>query len=469
MKKSGAICRVLCFFFAVVLLAVPVSASNLGTDMSVTQGCHSIDAQVPMLEESKDITNLYAAFLYDYTNDTLIYSVNPDQKYDPASLVKIMTGLIIAEQGNLDDQVTVSATLLETLPSNSLGVDLQDGEIISLRDLLYCILVESANDASVVAANHVSGDLGSFIAEMNRYAAELGCKDTVFTNVHGIYDEYQVSTARDLARILTHAAKNEAFMEVFSTVNYTVPATNLSEARELSSTNHLMNDDMMTVYLDSRVTGGKTGVMDTGENNLAVTAERNDVKLVSIVLGSLSEYAEDGYSVITFGSFNETSALLNLGFKGHHSVQLFYENQALKQYEVINGDSYVSTGVKDAVLALLPYGVTYDDLSYRYNEASTSITAPVKAGDAISSVQIWHNDICLAHADLYALHDVKVREIVETEEFVEESETSGTTILLIVAVIVGLLVILLFGRRFIFRIIRNHQIRRHRKNRRRSR
>ena len=272
-----------------------------------------------------------------------------------------------------------------------------------------------------------------------------------------------------MARILTHAAKNEAFMEVFSTVNYTVPATNLSEARELSSTNHLMNDDMMTVYLDSRVTGGKTGVMDTGENNLAVTAERNDVKLVSIVLGSLSEYAEDGYSVITFGSFNETSALLNLGFKGHHSVQLFYENQALKQYEVINGDSYVSTGVKDAVLALLPYGVTYDDLSYRYNEASTSITAPVKAGDAISSVQIWHNDICLAHADLYALHDVKVREIVETEEFVEESETSGTTILLIVAVIVGLLVILLFGRRFIFRIIRNHQIRRHRKNRRRSR
>ena len=470
MKKNITACCIMALVLAIVLTVIPVSTHAAGEiDMSVTQGCHSIDAQIPMLEPVPEITNLYAAFLYDYTNDTLIYSVNPDQKYDPASLVKIMTALIICEKGNLDDQITVDAALLETLPENSFGVELQAGEVLSLRDLLYCIIVESANDASVVAANHVCGSLDGFITEMNDYAQRLGCKDTVFTNVHGIYDEFQTSTARDIARILTQAAKNEAFMEVFGAVNYTLPATNLSEARELSSNNYLMNDDMMTVYLDSRVTGGRAGTMDTGERNLAVTAERNGVKLVSVVLGSLSEVAENGYEVITFGSFNETSALLDLGFKGHHSVQLFYADQALKQFEVQNGDSYVTTGVKEAVLALLPYGVTYNDLSYRYSENAQTIQAPVSAGDVVTTVQVWHNDICLAQSNLYALHDVKVKDVVATEEVAQESTANGSTVLIIVGVIIGLFVILLFGRQLIFRIVRSLKIRRHRKNRRRSR
>lgn len=467
MKKTGAICRILCILL-VLLFAVPAHASSSITDMSVTRGCHSIDAQMPMLGTTEEISNVYAAFLYDNTNDTLIYALNPDQQLYPASLVKIMTALIVAERGNMDEQITVSQEVLDTLPANSMGVNLKDGEIISLRDLLYCILVESANEAAAVAATHISGSQGAFVEEMNAYASELGCTNTTFINVHGLHDEYQLSTARDLARILSAATKNEVFMQAFSTVNYTVPATNMSDARKLSSGNFLMNDDLMTVYLDSRVTGGRAGVMDTGERNLAVTAERNGVQLVSIVLGSLSEIGKNGRTV-TYGSFPETSKLLDMGFKGHHSVQLFYENQALKQYEVENGDSYISTGVKDAVLALLPYGVTYDDLSYRYNEDNTTIYAPIKAGDVISTVQIWHNELCLAQANLYALHDVDVKEIVVTEEIIEEAEPDNHRVLIVVAVIVGLLVVLLFGRRLIFRMIRAHQIRRHRKNRRRSR
>ena len=469
MKNTITGCRILFILFIILLTAVPVCAATIGEDMSVIQGCHSIDAQVPMLDKQENLTNLYSAVVYDYTNDTLIYAVNPDTQYDPASLVKIMTGLIIAEQGNMDDRITVDSAVLEALPPNSLGVNLRPGESISLRELLYCIIVESANDAAVVAANHVYGSLDAFVAEMNRYAKELGCKDTVFTNVHGIYDELQVSTARDMARILTHAAKNELFMEAFTTVNYTVSPTNMSDVRELSSSNYMTNDDMMTIYLDSRVTGGRTGVMDTGERNLAVTAERNGVKLVSVLFGAQSEFAENGYTVITFGSFYETSALLDLGFKGHQSVQLFYENQAVKQFEVQNGDSYVSTGVTRDVFALLPYGINEEDVIFRYSTDIEAIQAPVTTGDLVTSVQVWHNDICLAQADLIALHNVKVKDIVETESLDEDRTTSGFTILIIVAVIIAFFIILLFGRRIIFRMIRNHQIRRHRKNRRRSR
>ena len=468
MKKSGTIRRTICILL-ILLFAVPTQATNEGLNMSVARGCHSIEAQVPLLTPKKEVENVYSAFLYDNTNDALLYSQDPDLQLPPAGLVKIMTALIVAERGNMDEKITVRQEVLDTLSPNSMGVNLKDGEIISMRDLLYCILVEAANEAAAVAAAHICGDQQSFVKEMNDYAAELGCTATTFTNVHGLHDDFQLMSARDAARILSAATKNEIFMEAFGTVNYTVPATNLSEPRELSSNNYLMNDDIMTVYLDSRVTGGRAGVMSTGERNLAVTAERNGVQLISIVMGSFSTLAANGRNVVTFGSFNETSELLDLGFNGHRSVQLFYENQALKQFEVINGDSYITTGVQDAILTVLPSGVTFNDLSYRYNEDNTKIYAPVKTGDVISTVQVWYNELCLAQANLYALHDVDVKEITATEEIIEEKETDASTVLIIVAVIVGLLIVLMFGRRLIFRMIRSHQIRRHRRNRRRSR
>jgi len=470
MKKTHVLSAILVIAMLLSIFCIPASASGAITeDISVTYGCRTIDAQVPMLQPDEPLSNAYAAFLYDYTNDTLLYSLNPDERNYPASLVKIMTGLIIAEKADMDEEITVQESVLATLPQNVLGVQLQAGEIISMRDLFFCTMVESANDAAVVVASHLLGSESAFVDEMNAYAQKLGCKDTNFTNVTGFHDPEQYTTARDLARILSVAAKNETFMEAFSTVNYTVPATNLSEARELSSSNYLMNDDMMTIYLDSRVTGGRAGTMETGERNLAVTAERNDIQLVSIVLGSTSIIAEDGWSVIEFGSFKETIQLLDMGFKGHHYVQLFYENQALKQYKVLNGESYVSTGIMEPVNVLLPYGVTYDNLEYRYNEESTNISAPVSKGDGISTVQVWYNGVCLAHAELFALHDVNVAQTTDTPDVIVEEESNAPTILIFVIVIVGLLLVLLFGRRIIFRMIHRRRVRRHRRNRRRSR
>lgn len=503
MKKTCAIYRMLCIFILTALLAVSVNATEStesvteavtttapegititeiislagaaeeenteGADMSVTNGCRGIDGQIPMLAAAEPITNVVSAFLYDYTNDTLIYSQNADEQYFPASLVKIMSGLILAERADLTEMITVRQDVLDTIPANSLGVGLQDGELISMEDLMYCILVKSANDATAVAADHVMGSQEAFVEEMNRYAKSLGCKDTNFTNVHGLHDINQYSTARDLGRILAAAATNEVFMTFFSTVNYTVPATNLSEPRELSSNNHLMNDDMMTIYLDSRVTGGRAGIVETGEYNLAATAEKNDIKLVSIILGSASVIAEDGYSTIEYGSFKETKQMLDYGFKGHHSVQLFYKDQALKQYEVVNGESDVSTGVFDAVQILLPSGVTYDDLLYLYNEESTVINAPVAKGDPISTVQVWYGEVCLAEADLYALHDVNVAQVSNESAEEEEIESNSHSVLILVIAIVAMLLILLLGRPIIFRLIHRRHIKKHRKNRRRSR
>lgn len=505
MKKTGIICRLIALMLVLSLIALPAQATEatditeptsttatvssdmititeifnltgeteeeeiLDADMSVTNGCRGIDGQIPMLAASDPIGNVAAAFLYDYTNDTLIYSQNADDRYYPASLVKIMSGLILAERADLTEKITVRQDVLDTIPANSLGADLLDGEIISMEDLLYCSIVKSANDATAVAADHVLGSQEAFVEEMNRYAKSLGCRNTNFTNVNGLHDPNQYSTARDLGRILAAAAKNEVFMTFFSTVNYTVPATNLSEPRELSSSNYLMNDDLMTIYLDSRVTGGRAGIVETGERNLAVTAEKNDIKLVSIVLGSNSIIADDGYTTMEYGSFKETSQLLDMGFGGHQAVQLFYKDQALKQYPVVNGESDVSTGIIEEIRILLPSGVTYDDLIYLYNEENTIINAPVAKGDPISTIQVWHGEVCLAEADLYALHDVNVATTTAVEEAEIDDSTDGNTILILVAIIVGMFLILLLGRPILFRIIHRRRVRKHRANRRRSR
>ena len=293
---------------------------------------------------------------------------------------------------------------------------------MTIDDLLKGIAVASANDACVAVAEHLCGSVDAFVLEMNRYAKELGCKNTNFINVHGIFDEQQVISARDVARILSEATKNDVFMQAFTTIRYTVPATNKSDERKLSSSNAMMNDDWENKYIDSRVTGGRTGVTEASERNLAITADRNDVKLICVVLGSASEFDDQDYSLVRLGSYDEASALLDLGFMGHRSVQLFHIGQVLKQCEVKNGDSYLTIGVKDAVPVLLPFGVSSDDLSYRYDDGIGSIQAPIKSGALISTVEVWYKDLCLAQENLYALHDVKIREITETEEVAEVTE-----------------------------------------------
>ena len=132
-------------------------------------------------------------------------------------------------------------------------------------------------------------------------------------------------------------------------------------------------------------------------------------------------------------------------------------------------DGSIEEAVNEGVRILLPAGTTYESLSFRYNEGAEAIQAPVKTGDHLASVEVWHNNVCLAQAELFALHDVKVRGTVDAETIPQETGDRDMTALFVVLIIVGLLLVLLFGKRFIFRLIHNHKVRRHRKNRRRSR
>ena len=419
MKKTGTICLVICIFLSMILPKVSATELLQETTTELSQeattlpasaayGCHSLDGCVPAMGSQKIIENMEAAFLYDVGSDAVIYAWNPDAVMHPASLVKIMTALIAVEQGTLTDAITVKEHVIATVSFDAVSADLLPNEVITLEDALYCLLVGSANDAAAVIADHVLGSQEAFVAEMNRYAQELGCKATVFTNPHGLHDPNQVTTARDVAKILNQAIKNETFMKFFSTPYCTVAATNLSEERNLSSNNFLINSvDNMRIYFDTRVTGGRTGVAQNGKQCLAVSAEKDGRKLISVIMGSESIYDEENYTTISYGAFPETSQLLTSGFDSYKQVQVIAEGQIFRQCAVENGKNQVVIGAKEAISSVLPVDTTAADLSYRYFDVQGALVAPIEKGAQISHVEVWHGNVCLAQADLFAMSAVQ--------------------------------------------------------------
>ena len=167
-----------------------------------------------------------------------MYSWNGDMRINPSSLVKIVTAYIAIRDGNLEDEITINSNSFSSLPHDAAKTGFYDGEILTLEDLLNCMMVDSGNDAAIAIAEHIGGTQDAFVGMMNDYAQELGCTDTHFTNVHGMYDTNQYSTCRDIARILDDTVNNDYFMKLFGAVYYTVPATNkMSDIRLLTTGN----------------------------------------------------------------------------------------------------------------------------------------------------------------------------------------------------------------------------------------
>ena len=465
------IIRILCLILIAALCIQPVfAADSLGTTSQIS-GCHSIDAQMPVLGNTKLINNATAMILYETNTDTLMYAFNADTQVPPSSLIKILTALVALEKGNLDDVVTVHSEVLATLPSDAAVVGLKVDEVLTLRDLLYCMMVSSGNDAAVVLANYVMGNQTKFVAEMNNYAAEFGCTGTNITNVHGLHDANQYTTARDMTRILAKALQNEHFREIFGTTRYTVPATNKSEERNLVSKNFLICTEDMEIYFDSRVTGSRTAITNDRANSLASVAEVGDMELVCIMIGSKSQYEEDGYTTRVYGGYTETTKLLDKGFEGYKPVQVFHENQALQQNSVLNGECDVVLGTKTALSTVVPDNVEAEHLIYRYIDTE-GLTAPIQKGERLATVEVWSGTLCIGQTELYAMNSVDT--YVADED--NNSRVGGAKAIMIVLYILGGiagLVALLILVRFVFRVTRRTRARmqslRNSRNRRRSR
>ena len=398
MKKIVII--LLCFCFLMGNLCFSVAAEKNEND------CGGIDAQSAIIENSI-VSNVTAAVVYEVNSDTMMYAMNIDEKLYPASFVKIMTALIALERGNLTDEVTVTQEALNAVSPGAVTKDLMVGEKLSLKDLVYCMLTGSANDAAAVIAVHLGGSVSNFVNMMNVRAGELGCTNTNFVDPHGIQSRGQYSTARDMVRIIRAALEVDGFRDVFGAVNYTVSSTNFSPERELKTANYMM-DNRLQNYYDRRVTGGRTGVAANLSRCVAVTASSGNMEVISVVFGAKPRFAADGYTVEFEGGFKEISQMLDATISTYRIAQVFYQGQALSQRVVSNGDNDLVLVPAEGKTVLVPKDFNADDLEYRYTDAGKTYVAPIEQGSAQGSVEVWLDGKCLATVSLLAGNNVAV-------------------------------------------------------------
>ena len=234
-----------------------------------------------------------AVYLFDASTGEALVEQNPDQVRPIASLTKMMTALLVLESGtDLNESITIPDSLTPEFQSIRANrghtIGLQAGESVRRIDMLYAMLVPSANDAaSVLASDAAGGDLTAFAARMNARASQLGCTSTHFTCPHGLYDNNNYSTARDMAKIAQACYANGTYMQVANTVSYTLPATNVHPARNISSTNQLLKPS--SAYYRSYAQGMKTGFTTQAGRCFVTFASQNGRTYGLVILGSNSQ------------------------------------------------------------------------------------------------------------------------------------------------------------------------------------
>ncbi len=441
---------------------------NNSGDVSVSNGCNTIDGMMPLMGSGKYLETAAAAFLYEVRSDTVLYSWNADMPMYPASLVKMMTALIAFEKGDLSQQITITATITEAAKAEKIMPKLKEGQIITLEQLIYCLLVGSENDAALAIAHHISGSHESFVAIMNQRAKELGCLNTNFVNAHGLHDDAQITTARDIAKILRHASSIDAFMTCMGTKAFILPASAVSEERRMETSN-LMITPATPQYYYKYVTGGRTGITEDKKRCLAVTADNGDLSLISVVLGAVPVFEKDGVTPVSFGSYEETKELLDLGFQDNAVTQVLAEGQIVTQYSVNNGENVVAAGVLNTVSTILPKDISYQNLSLRYQYAYPTLDAPIKKGDLINYVQIWYGSVCVATSPVIAMNgSVRVESSTQTDYNAQSGMNQAVqVILIVVSLIIGTAGVLHIVRSFRFSSI-NAKHKRRMRDRRRS-
>lgn len=228
-------------------------------------------------------------YLINAVTGEVLLDQNAGQQRCVASLTKMMTALLLLESGkDLNETITVPASLTEEFQNirskKGSTILLAAGEQLRRIDLLYALLVCSANDAASVIAWDVAGSIPAFAQQMNARAAQLGCTGTRFSCPHGLYDDGNVSTAQDMAKIAIVCAKYELYRQIADTLQYEIPATNLHAARSIRSTNKMLNPENSCYR--AYIHGMKTGFTTKAGRCYVTAAQQGDSIYGLVILGS---------------------------------------------------------------------------------------------------------------------------------------------------------------------------------------
>ena len=351
MKKSRLTAALLAFgISASMIFQTPVYAAE---DTAVTAAAASTITtnSISGWPQGPEITSAAAVVMEDTTN-TILYAKDMDQSLSPAGAVKIMTCLLALENSQLTDQVTMTETGVSGVTDGGAHISSQLGEVFTMEQCLYAIMLASANDIALQIAEQIGGSVEAFVEKMNSRAQELGCTNTVFTNPTGLPDDNQHTTAHDLALIMQAAINTDGFRDIASATSYTIPATNVSGgARNLTSSFSLTNQTASTYY--SGCIGGRESTTTASGSVLVTAAERNSTTLICVVMNGA-----------TGQTANEAITLMDYGFGNFQLLDLSEED-----FHILSGGQ-----------VMIPSGATSDDLTTEDTESDGQISRTYSFG-----------------------------------------------------------------------------------------
>jgi len=473
MKKNRILSILLCLsvFLQCILLpaaaeavtAVPTEAAAVsdlipketeppafGT-VSIQKGCNTINGMNPLAGSDPRLATAQSVFLYESTTDTVIYAYNPDTPVHPGSLAKIMLAMIVLEHCEMEDMVTVTEGIQSYIPVGSNNMATQDGkserlksnEVLTVGDLLYGVILLNANDAAVALAHHVSGSTGEFLKLMNNRAKQLGCTNTEFGNISGLYTAVSTSSGRDMAKILREAMKNEDFETIIKTTEHTIPATEVSKERVFRTQNYLISDRDIQDFYNRNVTGGMQSYHEDTGASIACTAEYNGMKFVAVVLGAVRTFAENGWQAVNWGNFNEVSELLDYGFNNFKVNRIVYEDMALSQFVVNGGESYVVGKSLVNIDSVVPKNTQMNNLQMNYKIVDGGLRAPIQKDQLIATLEIQYRNSVLAEVEVFAVSEVKAMDntgvTIRSTAVRSDSDDSG------IVSVIGVISVLILG------------------------
>lgn len=370
-----------------------------------------------------------SAILMDATTGKILYEKNSRTKQYPASITKLMTILLALEHGSLEDEITFSHDAVFSIEPGSAHIAIQEGEILTLEQVLYGIMLRSANECANAAAEYVDGSMEKFAEHMTARAKELGCENTNFVNANGLFDENHYTTAYDMALIAQELLKNETYRSMMSNTYYLIPPTNKQpEERPLHRQHQMLNENSLYYYEPAE--GGKTGYTVEAQNTLVTYAKQGDTELIAVVLkcNGAQHYVD-------------TKTLFEYGFANYQTVKAFSaadltQNVAITETYKDKTTTLDTIAVAPAsdVYVTIPKNVAIENIT-KAVDCPESASVPVAVGDKLGTVVLSLNGKALATVDLTVQKEVKA---TTDEERAAQAAAARNKILKRIAIGVGI-------------------------------
>lgn len=359
-----------------------------------------------------------SGIVMDIDSGAILYAKNIDDQHYPASITKVATALIALQNYKLDETVTFTWDDIGFLEYGDAHIGIKDGEELVMEDALYGMLLASANEVSHAIGAHMEGGYEKFLEVMNETVQELGCKNTHFTNTHGLHDPEHYTSVRDMALIGSAVFQYDKFCEITNTQQYTIPATNITAETRTFQQNHKMLWKSNANYYEYCV-GGKTGYTDQALTTLVTFATKDDTNLVAVVMrthgGGTNAYAD-------------TRAMLDYAFDNFTKVPITKKMIGNENISKAADDSYV----------VLPSGVTVEQLESTF-EAPTELKDKTgKVTYTYGGQEVGVVEVTITDEYYNNIHGIK-------EEVKEDKQEKKTGLPFIVKLLLGIAAVIVFA------------------------